>query len=137
MEPSPTTSHTGTRYATIGGAAVLVGALTYIGVRDPHAPGFGFPTCPFHVMTGWYCPGCGGIRMTHDVLNGDFSAALVDNAFLLVGLPVLALWLLMRRRSGKRGLPVLGWVTITVAAVAWTVVRNLPGFPLVPTFIGG
>jgi hypothetical protein len=28
-------------------------------------------------------------------------------------------------------------VTITVAAVAWTVLRNLPGFPLVPTILSG
>jgi hypothetical protein len=28
-------------------------------------------------------------------------------------------------------------VTIAVAAIAWTVVRNLPGFPLVPTFLDG
>ena len=28
-------------------------------------------------------------------------------------------------------------VRITVAAVAWTVLRNLPGFPLVPTILSG
>jgi len=26
-------------------------------------------------------------------------------------------------------------VTIVIAALAWTVVRNLPGFPLVPTLL--
>ena len=115
----------------------MVGALAYVGLRDPHAPGFGFPTCPFHAITGWLCPGCGGIRMMHDVLNGDFGAALTDNAFLLVGLPLLAVWLLLRRRAGTRGVPIAAGVTIVVAAVVWTVVRNLPGFPLVPTLIGG
>ena len=28
-------------------------------------------------------------------------------------------------------------LTIVVATVAWTVLRNLPGFPLVPTVLGG
>jgi hypothetical protein len=28
-------------------------------------------------------------------------------------------------------------VVIAVAAITWTVVRNLPGFPLVPTLLGG
>jgi hypothetical protein len=27
--------------------------------------------------------------------------------------------------------------TVIMAAVTWTVIRNLPGFPLVPTLIGG
>jgi hypothetical protein len=28
-------------------------------------------------------------------------------------------------------------VTFAVATIAWTVLRNLPGFPLVPTVFGG
>jgi hypothetical protein len=28
-------------------------------------------------------------------------------------------------------------VVIVVAAITWTVVRNLPGFPLVPTLLEG
>jgi len=35
---------------------------------------------------------------------------------------------------------VAGWfvpVVIAIAAITWTVVRNLPGFPLVPTLLGG
>ena len=56
----------------------------------------------FKAVTGWNCPGCGGLRMTHDLLHGDLSAAVVDNVFLLVGLPLLALWTLYRVRSGRR-----------------------------------
>lgn len=137
MEPDHTTSHQGPRYATFGAAAAFAGAFAYIGLRDPHASGFGFPECPFHFMTGWYCPGCGGLRMTHDLLNGNFSAAVTDNVFLLVGLPLVALWLLVRWRAGKKLMPIWALATVIVAAIGWTVVRNLPGFPLVPTLIGG
>ena len=84
-----------------------------------------------------YCPGCGGLRMTHDLLNGNFGAAVVDNVFLLVGLPMLALWLILRWRVGRRLMPKSAVAIVIVAAVTWTVVRNLPGFPLVPTFING
>jgi len=28
-------------------------------------------------------------------------------------------------------------LTVVVAAVVWTVMRNLPGFPLVPTLLSG
>jgi hypothetical protein len=62
---------------------------------------------------------------------------VVDNVFLLVGLPVLVVWLLVRWRRGQRLMPLPAMVTIFVAAIAWTVARNWPGFPLVPTFIAG
>jgi hypothetical protein len=137
MKSRDATSHTGPRYATIGTAGIVAGALAYIGLRDPHAPGFGFPTCPFHLLTGWNCPGCGGLRMTHDLLHGDIGAAAVDNVFLLFGIPMLALWLILRWRSGRALMPKSAVATVIVAAVTWTVIRNLPGFPLVPTLIGG
>jgi hypothetical protein len=75
--------------------------------------------------------------MTHDLLHGDFGAAVVDNVFLVVGLPLLAIWLLVRWRRGQKLMPVPATITIGVLALVWTVVRNWPGFPLVPTFIGG
>jgi hypothetical protein len=137
MESRDTASHMGPRYATLGTAGIFVGALAYVGLRDPHAPGFGFPTCPFHLLTGWNCPGCGGLRMTHDLLHGDFDAAVMDNVFLLFGLPMLALWLVLRWRSGVPLMPKSAVATVIVAAVTWTVIRNLPGFPLVPTLVGG
>jgi hypothetical protein len=75
--------------------------------------------------------------MTHDLLHGHVMDSINDNVFLLVGIPMLAGWLLLRRRDGRRWLPVPAVVTIAVVAVAWTVLRNLPGFPLVPTVLGG
>ncbi|MBJ7340836.1 DUF2752 domain-containing protein [Mycolicibacterium sp.] len=137
MEANETTGRKGPRYATLGTAGALVGALTYIGLRDPHTPSFGFPLCPFRLLTGWYCPGCGGLRMTHDLLHGDVSAAIVDNAFMLVGLPMLALWLILRWRGGRTLMPKPAVAAVVVAVLTWTLVRNLPGFPLVPTLSGG
>lgn len=121
----------------VGTGAVLVGALGYVGLADPHRPGFGFPPCPFHALTGWYCPGCGGLRMTHDLLHGDLAAAVTDNVFALVGLPLLLTWLVVRRRRGRPPWPAPAVVVVLLAIAAWTVVRNLPGFPLVPTLAGG
>jgi hypothetical protein len=56
---------------------------------------------------------------------------------MLVGLPMLALWLILRWRGGRKLMPTSAVAVVVVAAVTWTVVRNLPGFPLVPTLIGG
>jgi hypothetical protein len=71
----------------------------------------------------------------HDVLHGDLAAAITDNVFLLIAIPLLAGWMLLRRRSGKSPLPLPAAVTVVIATLAWTVVRNLPGFPLVPTLL--
>ena len=136
MAPS-TTSSRGRLYGALGTGAVLVGGLAYVGLGDPHSPRVMFPVCPFKALTGLNCPACGGLRMTHDVLNGDLAAAVVDNVFLLVGLPMLAAWLLVRWRRGQPLMTMPAIVVIAVAAITWTVVRNLPGFPLVPTLLSG
>ena len=116
-----------------GTGALTAGALAYIGLVDPHRPGAVFPGCPFKMLTGWNCPACGGLRMTHDLLHGDVPAAVVDNVFLLIGLPLLALWSAWRVRRAERVFPPLAIAIIAIAVIAWTVLRNLPGFPLVPT----
>jgi hypothetical protein len=137
MEPdAPAPSRT-PLYLTLGGGALFAGALTYIGLADPHRPGFLAPLCPFKHVTGWDCPACGGLRMTHDLLHGDVVAAVSDNVFLLIGIPLLATWTLVRRRQRKAVMPVAAIVVVAAALIGWTVVRNLPGFPLVPTLLGG
>jgi len=100
---------------------------------DPHRPGGLFPVCPFKILTGWNCPACGGLRMTYDLLHGDVAAAVVDNVFLLIGLPLLAIWSAWRIRRGQPVFNLTAIAVITIAGIAWTVLRNLPGFPLVPT----
>jgi Protein of unknown function (DUF2752) len=124
-------------YTAAGGGALLAGALGYVGLVDPHDTHSVYPLCPFKLLTGWNCPFCGGLRMAHDLLHGDLAATINDNVFLLIGIPMLAGWVLIRRRRGRGALPIPAVVTIIVAALAWTVARNLPGFPLVPTVLTG
>lgn len=125
------------RYIAAGTGVLFAGALGYVGSVDPHNANSAYPLCPFKWLTGWNCPFCGGLRMTHDLLHGHLAASIYDNVFALVGLPVLAVWLLVRWRQGRRALPIPAVITITVAAIAWTVLRNMPGFPLVPTMLSG
>ncbi len=122
-------------YALPGSGALLAGALGYIGLVDPHRPDSFFPVCPFRLFTGWNCPACGGLRMVHDVLHGDLAAAINDNVVLLVGIPLLIGWVLLRRRSGKWRLRLPAGAAVMMTLLAWTVARNLPGFPLVPTLL--
>ncbi|MEH3141996.1 MAG: DUF2752 domain-containing protein [Mycobacterium kyogaense] len=137
MAPSPSRTGNNRLLIGLGTGAALLGSLAYIGLGDPHSPSFVFPPCPFKALTGWNCPACGGLRMTHDLLHGDLAAAWVDNAYVLIGLPLLLAFIVGRRARGKAlpTKPLL--VVVAVTAIAWTVARNLPGFPLVPTVLAG
>ncbi|MDY6997150.1 MAG: DUF2752 domain-containing protein [Actinomycetota bacterium] len=137
MAPNPPAGTRNRSLAVAGAGAAVVGGLAYVGLGDPHSPGFVFPPCPFLTLTGWLCPACGGLRMTHDLLHGDLAAAFVDNAFVLIGLPLLLAWMLLRRYQGKSTANTPLFAVVIVTAVTWTVVRNLPGFPLVPTILDG
>ena len=121
--------------AHIGTGAAAAAALTYIAVADPHRSGSIYPPCPFKLLTGLNCPACGGLRMTHDLLYGNLHAAVIDNLFLLVTIPVLLAWVLTRRYEGKPALTQKTYLVVAAAALIWTIVRNVPGFPLVPTVV--
>jgi hypothetical protein len=136
MAPSVVASR-GRLYTALGTGALAAGALAYVGLADPHRSNFFFPACPFNVLTGLDCPGCGGLRMMHDLLHGDLAAAVIDNVFLLVGLPALLVWALVRWRLNRPVWNIPLVVVIVATAVTWAVVRNLPGFPLVPTVLDG
>ena len=122
--------------AAAGGAGLGAAALL---LRDPHQTGsWGF--CPLHAATGLYCPGCGALRGTADLLHGNLAGAWADNPLWVASIPVLVtvwvLWLVLRWRG--RSAPVsprmalrAWWVALGLF-VLFGVVRNLPGFPLVP-----
>ena len=52
-----------------------------------------FPACPFHMVTGLYCPGCGGQRAVHHILHGHVSIAMHDNALLCCAAPAVGVGL--------------------------------------------
>ena len=51
--------------------------------------GQGFP-CLFHLVTGLYCPGCGGTRAALFLLQGQWRESLFYNPIVLYGAAVLA-----------------------------------------------
>ncbi|MGW5074498.1 DUF2752 domain-containing protein [Rhodococcus sp. NPDC004095] len=122
----------------VAAAGLAVAALLY--VRDPHRPGaYGF--CPFHALTGLWCPGCGGLRAVHDLTHGEVWASLSSNVFVAPLVLVLVLaWVrwVRRRRRGEDGrmivLSARTSVTVLIALAVFTVVRNTPwGSVLAPT----
>lgn len=92
-----------------------------------------YPQCYFHHVTGWQCPGCGGLRAMHQLLHGHVLAALQLNAFAVFALPLCG-WLLLRefltRRDGRvRRFVSPRWVWCGLAVLlVFAVLRNLPAF---------
>lgn len=119
-----------------GGALALLGcALLIISARPPINGAY--PVCPFHAVTGLYCPGCGSLRATYQLLRGNIAGAFGLNPLLLVMSPVLSyvpLSWVWRMITG-RGFPELSpptWMTwaILVVIIAYWIARNIGCYPL-------
>ncbi|MEJ5237486.1 DUF2752 domain-containing protein [Limisphaera sp. VF-2] len=61
-----------------------------------------YPPCRFHAVTGWQCPGCGGLRAVHALLHGRIAESWQFNPLpillALAGPVMLAAWWRWRRR---------------------------------------
>lgn len=72
-------------------AVAVLGTSLLLHVRDPHRSG-SWGLCPWLLLTGTFCPGCGGLRAVHDLSHLDLRAAASSNLLLVAGLPVAVLW---------------------------------------------
>ncbi len=98
--------------AGLGGLGAACVVLFFFNPEQYHF----YPVCVFHAVTGWQCPGCGGLRATHQLLHGHIAAAWHFNAMVVLLAPVAA-WFLMRE------------------VVRLTTGRNLPGSLAAPAFL--
>ena len=100
---------------------------------DPAAKDDPYPNCPFLMLTGYYCPGCGSLRAYHQLLRGDPATALGLNPLTVLALPAMiyalaSMWLTGYR---GRGLPQPRWSNgagfgLAAALAVFAVIRNLP-----------
>jgi len=112
-------------------AGLVLGASVALHLRDPHRSGsWGF--CPWLVLTGTYCPGCGGLRAVNDLTRGDLRAAASSNLLFVGSIPLVLLlwtrwlrdaWTGRQRTTAPRRIA-YGAVVLAVVAVAFTVLRN-------------
>jgi hypothetical protein len=106
--------------------------VTYVAMVDPNEPGH-YPVCPFRALTGYYCPGCGSLRMIHAMAHGHIGDAFGRNPLAFTFLPVLGCLWVRWAVSAVRGRPVssvlfrpwLGAGFVALVLVFW-LVRNLP-----------
>ncbi|MEU2436378.1 DUF2752 domain-containing protein [Streptomyces rubradiris] len=117
--------------APLGLFAAVAGAFAYVGAVDPNESGH-YPACPLYLLTGLYCPGCGGLRSAHAFVHGDLLTALHANAPAVAAyLGFAVLWTVWTARAarGRPLRPGLGPVqlwTVVALLLAFTVLRNLP-----------
>jgi hypothetical protein len=114
-------------------AAGAVGlAALALHVRDPHRDG-AWGSCPFRLLTGLDCPGCGSLRAVHDLTGLDLVGAASSNLLLVAMVPLAVLvwgrWVARAWRGGTRPLLSLRTPVVTAAlavVLAFAVLRNLP-----------
>jgi hypothetical protein len=120
----------GTHPLAVG--ALTAVAVSYVALVDPNRPGH-YPGCPFRALTGYYCPGCGGLRAVHEMTHGHLQAALSSNLVVVLAVPVvLVLWASWTRdrllhRTTRLRAPSWLLSVIGIGLIAFWVLRNLSG----------
>ena len=81
------------RFLIAAAAAFLAAAALFYLYRTEEGAGAGIP-CVFHLLTGWYCPGCGASRALRALLHFDLGQALRYNAPFAVASPFVGIYAL-------------------------------------------
>ena len=124
-----------------GLAAVLAGLVWW---WDPGR--WPMPVCSFYRLTGWYCPGCGGLRAVHAMLHGRWAQAWAYNPLVVLLTPWvgygLVLWTLSTfwpHRAWPGRWLYSPWVFLLVglAGMLFGILRNLPWEPFCHWTPGG
>jgi hypothetical protein len=101
--------------------AVVATAIAYVGAVDPGEAGHS-PTCPFLAITGYYCPGCGSLRMVHAITHGHLAEGFGRNPLAFVTLPFLAYLWVRWTEATATGRPVQAKILNPVVIIAFAVV---------------
>jgi hypothetical protein len=121
---------------TVAGAVTALSAV--LKVTNPVSNPL-FLACPSQLLLGVDCPGCGGLRGTHALLNGDFARAADYNVALYLVIPVLlialGMWAYMRWNTRSRVLSpfmrrgvTYGIAVFVVLLLIFGMVRNFDPF---------
>ena len=112
---------------------LLLGIIACLCLYFGHPSDYAWlPSCPFRVWTGLLCPGCGTLRATHYLLNGQFNIAFRCQPLLISLLPMIILLAgkvcYEKFRNTSFTLPFelqIYWL-ILVAVCLFFVLRNIP-----------
>lgn len=113
----------------VAGLVMLVFGFIYYAL-DPSTSD-AFPRCSFLSLTGYKCPGCGGQRAVHALLNGDVAGAFRFNALLMIAVPWMGLCLFAESRRTRNprlyarlNPELLMWLFLALT-LSWWLLRNI------------
>lgn len=117
--------------------SLIIAGAAYLFFFEPGKSGF-FPGCPFRILTGLLCPGCGTTRALHQILHGHFGTAFTLNPLLLFAIP-FAVFAFIRysvivMRGGvprPNSLPAPVIYAIFFIILSFWIFRNTPYYPFV------
>lgn len=117
--------------------SLIIAGAAYLFFFEPGKSGF-FPGCPFRLLTGFTCPGCGTTRALHQILHGHFDTAFTLNPLLLLAIPFILLALIRYSVIVMRGgvprpnaLPAPYIYAIFFIILSFWIFRNTPYYPFV------
>jgi hypothetical protein len=113
---------------------IALGGL-YLYFFEPGKTGF-FPACPFRMLTGLSCPGCGVTRALHQIVHGHFAAAFMLNPLFLISIPFILIaflrYSIIVMGGGvprKNALPPNYIYAIFFIVMTFWIFRNTPFYP--------
>ena len=124
-----------TAIAWLGLAAVTV----FVFFFNPASPSNQFfPKCPFRMITGLQCPGCGSTRAFYQLLHLHPIAAFKLNPLMVLTLPFIIYGFLGFTKSALTGRPqrrlfippMYLWAWLVLLTFFW-IFRNTPWYPFV------
>lgn len=100
---------------------VILGLLILIYTKfNPETTNL-YPKCPFRLLTGYECPGCGSQRAIHYLLNLEMDSAFHANALLILSIPYVLLLLLAEFLKSKSRFFMSLYKTLFSAKAIWVV----------------
>ena len=93
------------KYIVITVAAIIVATALFILYHlNPNVYPI-FPKCPFLVITGFECPGCGSQRALHQLLHLNVANAFIQNPLVVIYLPYIILGIYLEYFGGNKIFP--------------------------------
>lgn len=114
---------------------IIVGIIFIYTSINPNKVDF-LPKCPFFVISGLYCPGCGSQRATHQLLNFNFLGVLKNNILYVFGIIIISYHfsiLAIQKFSNKEVYNYIYHpktpIIILIFILLFWVLRNIPCYP--------
>lgn len=122
---------------------IVITLILVLGIFSMWYFKIGIP-CLYYELCGLYCPGCGMTRATYSLLQLDFYQAFRYNAFSIISIPLIALyviggvyaWLFNKHNFMDQKIPSVVWIIFIISLLLYGLLRNIPQFAfLAPTTI--